>query len=431
MDDLSFVNKDIEQISVSESLIYSPENVYLRINNNSVGLKILHANIRSINCNFDHLTILLHRLNLSLDVIILSECWLSKSPFIPALPDFNVYESSHRNQNDGVVAYVKNGLNCDVEFPDFYDANCITLKFSNNLAIIALYRSPSHTNLTPFFQSLDTTLTTLKNLETVAIIGDININLLPNDKELSITDEYLNLVASHAMLPAHLHPTRKQNCLDHIILRTSNNASTFILDTPITDHLPLILCLSAKGKVDASKRVSQRNNIPAIISDLQSTDFSPILTSSDPDTVADALVNVISTIVKKHSCYVPIPSRKRIIKPWITPGLLKCIRQRDKLYRKFKKTPENEINKTIYLRYRKFCNGILKKVKREYQQVEIQKARKNPKATWNIIKQIANLHKKQNNSSNLLKLNDNPLTSINSVNTFFANVDSYEKFEYI
>lgn len=141
------------------------------------------------------------------------------------------------------------------------------------------------------------------------------------------------------MLPAHLHPTRKQNCLDHVILRTSGNASTFILDTPITDHLPLILYISSKEKLNATKRVFQRHNIPAIVSDLQSTDFSPILTSSDSDTVADTLVNVVSTIVRKHSCNVPIPSRKRIIKPWITPGLLNCIRHRDKLYRKLKKKP--------------------------------------------------------------------------------------------
>lgn len=192
MDDLSFVNNDIEQISVSKSLICSPECVYPHINDNSVGLKILHANIRSINCNFDHLIILLQRLKLSLDVIILSECWLSKSPFIPTLPDFSYYVSSYRNQNDGVVAYVRNSLNCNVEIPDFNDANCVTLKFPNNIAIIALYRSPSQTNLTPFFQSLDSTLNALKNFETSAIIGDININLLPNDGELSITDEYLN-----------------------------------------------------------------------------------------------------------------------------------------------------------------------------------------------------------------------------------------------
>lgn len=31
------------------------------------------------------------------------------------------------------------------------------------------------------------------------------------------------------------------------------------------------------------------------------------------------------------------------MKPWITPGLLRCIRHRDKLYKKLTKNPENNL----------------------------------------------------------------------------------------
>lgn len=421
MDDLNMVSNDIEQISVSESFVCAPEQVSHHINSNSIGLKICHVNIRSINCNFDHLLILLQRININLDVIVLSECWLSKSPHIPTLPDFDHYESFFENQNDGVVVYVRSQLKVNVDIPNFNDANCITLKFSNNISVIALYRSPSYKNFAPFFESLDQTLHTLKSFKTAVIVGDININLLQSIND-SVTDEYLNLLASHAMLPAHMFPTRENNCLDHIILRSSNFASTIILNTPITDHLPLILYCRTNGKQNLTKRFSQRDNIPAIVIDLQNTDFTPILNSNDPEAVADKLVNLVSMVIKNHSQTVLIPSRKRIVKPWITPGLLKCIRHRDKLYLKCKKNPEDETHKLIYFRYRKYCNNILKKVKREYQQSEFQKARNNPKATWNIIKQIANLDKNKSTSSHLLNLCVNPLSSVNSVNTFFANV---------
>ncbi|KOB76237.1 hypothetical protein OBRU01_06242, partial [Operophtera brumata] len=198
--------------------------------------------------------------------------------------------------------YIRSNLQYKVEIPKFTDASCIVIKFSPNVAIIALYRSPSYEDIKPF-----------------------------------------------------LH-------------------------------------------------------------------FSFLMHLIDPNFIADTLVNLISTIITNHSHLVPIPSRKRIIKPWITPGLLKCIRHRDNLYRKFKRNPNQDIHKTIYKRYRNFCNNLLKKIKLEFDQNEILKAKKNPKATWNVIKKIANLNKKNTNSSKLLQLCDSPSSSVDSVNNFFASV---------
>lgn len=82
----------------------------------------------------------------------------------------------------------------------------------------------------------------------------------------------------------------------------------------------------------------------------------------------------------------------------------------------------NDILKITVIRYRNFCNNLLKKLKREYEKNELQKARNNPRATWNLVKRIANLDRKKSSSEELLKLADNPLHSVNSVNKFFANI---------
>lgn len=156
----------------------------------------------------------MNRLDLDLDVIILSECWISKCPHMPSLPGFDLYQTDFNNKCEGVVVFVRSSLHCKVILPSFQDANCIVLTFSKSLAIVAVYRSPSEKVLNPFLNSLDTTLNSLKNYPTIALVGDININIIP-DSLNGGAEEYLNLVASHAMLPAHVFPTRKKTCLDH------------------------------------------------------------------------------------------------------------------------------------------------------------------------------------------------------------------------
>lgn len=110
MDDLNQVGNDIEQISVSDTLVCSPEDTSKYIRSDHPGLKILHVNIRSINKNFNDLLVLLHRIKLYIDVVILTECWLSKAPHIPSLPGFDSFRTDYNNQNDGVVAYIRNSL---------------------------------------------------------------------------------------------------------------------------------------------------------------------------------------------------------------------------------------------------------------------------------------------------------------------------------
>lgn len=82
MDDQVTLGNDIENISVSDSFICSPENSSLYLKSGDNALTLLHLNIRSINCNFDALLVLLHRIQSNLDKIILPECSiLHKSRF--------------------------------------------------------------------------------------------------------------------------------------------------------------------------------------------------------------------------------------------------------------------------------------------------------------------------------------------------------------
>lgn len=421
MDNINTIADDIEGVGTSKSLVCSPEETILHVTNATELFKVMHVNIRSINCNFNSLLVLLNRLKHRLDLIVLSECWLSKSPCIPSLDGFNLHASSYNSQNEGIVVYIRSNITYTVKTSNILDANSLSIIISNSLAVIAIYRPPSYKNLKPFISSLDSELKLYNSYKNAIIVGDLNINIVSGHRD-SFSDEYLNMIAANGMLPAHNLPTRLNSCLDHVMVRSVNPVTTLVLDTYITDHAPIIFYCDTKIRSQKVNRTTQKLDVQGVVAHLERADFSPVFMNSDPDKAADLLVNTISDAIKINSHTLSIPNKKRIIKPWITPGLLRCIRHRDRLYRKVKKQKDNLTLKAIFIRYRNFCNNILKRVKQEYERNEFQKARNNPGKTWHIIKKVANLKQKEPSSSALLNLCSNPINSVKIVNNFFASV---------
>lgn len=417
------ITNDIDDIAVSSSFVCSPENCVTLLPHSKNSLKIIHLNIRSIGCddNFGNFLILLERININFDILILSECWLSKCSHIPVMAGYLHTKSKHCNQNDGVVVYVKENLTCILDEPSLSDSNCIIIKFSSDLAICALYRSPSYKNIDNFLDSLDSTLASLRHFKSIALLGDLNINISPQQSD-SKADGYLNLAASHAMLPAHVFPTRHGSCLDHVLLKTNTPAVTLVLDSFVTDHAPVVLCCELNSRLQINQRSSVFTDIPACIASLENFDFSHILNNLSAGMATSDLVGDLSSIVASNSRIVKTSSRRRTVKPWITRGLVRCIRNRDKLHRKSKKHPDNETLAITYRRYRNFCNKLLKRIKRDYEKTEFEKHKNNPKETWKLIKKISNLNTCPSSSSELLSLHACPGTSLKLVNEFFANI---------
>lgn len=347
---------------------------------------------------------------------------LSKAHTIPTLPGFNSFRSGFSNQNDGVVAYVRDFLECEVSEPELSDSNCLLIKLSSTLAVVGLYRSPSFHDINSFLNSLNILLGSLNNFNTLVVIGDLNINISKSPLD-SHAEEYLNLCAIHGLLPAHLFPTRNENCLDHVIMRSNKNSATYVMDTPFTDHCPILVCCELIYKNTKALRSITYVDESATLTKLKKTDFSDILNSTDPEDAARRLVLAISSLIQCHTRTITLSGRKRIIKPWITPGLLRCIRHRDKLYKKTKRTPNDMTAKLIYTRYRNFCNNLLRKIKTDFENNEFRKAGRDVRRTWAVIKRVTNIsNENTNTSSPLLKSSNDPIESVNKVNEFFAGI---------
>lgn len=245
--DNNVIVREIDDFKIASSFECFPSECPGIIREPGKYLKIITQNVRSIFKNFDTFVVLLSSLKLECDVIVLTECWLDKDKTLPTLPNYNLYSSSACfNQNDGVVVYAKSSLHCVVTEPTFLEATCLLVKIGDHTAIMALYRSPSR-NYDRFVNSLEFSLKSISDFPNGIIIGDINIDIMYNNFD-KMSSDYLNLTAQYGYLPTNLFPTREGKCLDHALLKSKNSALSFVIQSAITDHLPVLLCLSLNTK---------------------------------------------------------------------------------------------------------------------------------------------------------------------------------------
>jgi hypothetical protein len=86
--------EEIDLLGGESAVVCRPEQCYKIVKSAPKNINILHLNIRRVNRNFDNLTVFLNSLNLTCDVIVLSERWITKCPLIPILEGYVSYHSS-------------------------------------------------------------------------------------------------------------------------------------------------------------------------------------------------------------------------------------------------------------------------------------------------------------------------------------------------
>lgn len=423
MTDISSYFNELEALNVSQSYLCAPDQCFKYINCNKKSLTVIHLNICSINCNFDQFQTLLSTLNIQCDIIILTECWLSVTPYLPKLNNFTSYQTiDDGNQNAGVVIYIRNTLDCNVFEPKIIkEADCLVCTLGTEFAFIAVYRSPSYKNTDIFLNSINDLLLTLKSYKTVGLIGDLNIDIHTCDSD-NRSDNYLNLMAAHGLLPTYTYPTRLQKCIDHILLKTDKNSTAIVLESSITDHYPTLLSLQLTREKSVKSITSTKINYEQIKIDLASFDFSQIKQLQNVNSATDLLVSSVSDIINKNTVRYTPPRSKRNLKPWITPGLLRCIRNRDRMHKQLKKQHNNVTLAITYSRYRNYINKLLKKLKKEYNRQALMRTKNDPKLKWKAIKEITNIAPSRVSSKALLKSTHDPTKSVNEVNNYFVNV---------
>ena len=226
-------------------------------------------------------------------------------------------------------------------------------------------------------------------------------------------------------MPGHMLPTRDDSCLDHVMLKIDNSHSSSlvaVLNTTVTDHNMVTLHISQELKSSKLLKYKTIIDYENAYSSLITADVLCLNIFKDPESYAVALIDMIKTILSKHSRIVSIPANKRIKKPWITTGALRCIRLRNLMQIKLRTNSHNEILKITFKRFRNFCSNLIHKLKRQYHKNKINKHLKQPKKLWSTIDDIAQYKPEKTTNTNLLAVRTTPQASVNYVNKYFVSI---------
>ena len=183
---------------------------------------------------------------------------------------------------------------------------------------------------------------------------------------------------SHAFIPLISNPTRltsySATLIDNKIIFTNNlsqNVLNGIVLNDLSDHLPVFAYFSGKtltrdgeNKVFIHKITDE--NLRKFNKNVSKTNWVSFL-DEDPN---EAYNNFIDEYSRVYNVCFPLKDIKgKLLKncssPWITPGLLTTINKKNRLYKKFIRSPPLS-NERKYKTYKNKMNHLMRIAKRKY-----------------------------------------------------------------
>ncbi len=418
---------------------------------NQDNLSLIHFNSRSLNKNLDSITDYLKTLDHKFPLLAFSETWLNDNNSLPSLNDIPGYTVAHCHRRfkrgGGVALYISNEFNFkirhDLNLTNCEDYESIFVEiesYPKHTIIGVIYRPPDKCPQ-PFINNLATTINLINREKLPSFIcGDFNINLL-NTFTHQDSNDFLNTFYSASFYPLIDKPTRvttrTASLIDNIFCNILNCKITpGILYNDITDHFPIFYFINNDGTKD--KLNSNDNNdkfyirrkitattMKSFEADLKQSNWNEILNNQSADQSYDMFINKFTVLYDKHFPKVKKKINKRKeSKPWITAGIIKSIKTRNKLYIKFIKHPNDE-NKRNYVKYRNKLTRLIKISCKKYYTDKFNMYKYNIKNTWQTINNVIGKSSRPKSPPYFLdgahKISDPEIVS-NKFNSFFANI---------
>ena len=415
---------------------------------------ILSVNIQSLNSKFNELKIFINDLlksNVPIDLIVLQETWNITYANMLELPGFQplLYRNRNNMRGGGVGLYIRKGLNYKrkLELEQFqqktFENIVVELSYPNkNILISNVYHSPNPPNNCTmskhngdFIEALDNHLSELVNFSKDSYVFlDSNIDMLKlNTSDLA--SEYLSTCISNGYLQLTCRATRIQgdhfSLIDHILTNTHDRKlinGTIVSD--ISDHFINFVQLDhQKSKVKArvvTKRNFTSENIQNFKNTLANINWHETLSSNSVDVAFESFWGVFSDLYQLH---FPLTRKKfnkncHRINDYMTAGLL--ISRKTKL-ELLKAAAGNRSGEAFqrYKRYRNLFNTLVRESKKNYFGTNLNLNKKNPKKTWDLLKEAANLNKTNDNVDKLMSGNttiNDPGQIAEQFNDYFVNI---------
>ena len=418
---------------------------------------ILHLNIHSIQLHIEELRILLHALDYEFDIIAISESKLKNDPNIDiSLQGFHApYCKYTEAEKGGTILYISDKLNFkprkDLEIYAKKELeSCfveIINKKTSNEIVGVIYRHPNMDTNTFTDEKLTEVMHILsreKNKK-VHIAGDFNFDLLKYSQHSSTADFYdkmtSNLLVPLISVPTKIN-TKNDTLIDNIFSNqlnsetlTGNITANFsdghlpsfaIFPKPNQNHLPKKHNLYTRGKLDNQ----EKNEYIKI--DLATIDMDiEVIVNDDAERSMNNLLKFTDQIIDKYYPLKKLTKKefKQTLKPWITTGILKSIKRKDELFRKYMACKNNINKNTLYTEYKALKNRITSLIhfsKKSYYTKYFDQYSNNIKKIWTGIKGIINIKTKDQNSPNCIEVDNELITDnaeiSNKFNDYYSSV---------
>ena len=409
---------------------------------------VLHVNIRSMKKNFNNFKYMLSMLKYEFKVICITETWCNDENMSTnsnfQLPNYSIIHQMRADHaGGGICMFIHNSLSYKLRADlSKNDADCesLCIELSNrttkNIIVNTFYRQPAG-KIKPFKDHLKTVFSKLKHSnKKLYLTGDFNLNLLDYTTNTKVKT-FVNLLFQHGLIPLINKPTRvtrrTATVIDLIITNQFDNSSltTGIIKTQIADHFLIFL-------VSKDININVENNKSTIvkrrINDITIQTFKNLLKEMDWELVYqtenanEAYKVFLKLFIKQYEKAFPKVEIKiktkslSLLSPWMTKGLLKSSKKKQKLYEKVLKR-RTYTNEKKYKNYKKLFECVKYRSKKLYYSTRLDTYVGNAKKTWDIIKEVIGKTK--------LSKNDLPKRLIHEqVETFDKAViaDNFNKF---
>lgn len=400
---------------------------------------LIHNNVRSLKHNVENFqNHLLSELNHHFNVIGVTETRIRNANFTfnPSIPGYNFEFVPTPLSAGGVGMYIDTNFRYNViekNSNEAFQALWIEIHFSNKANIICgvIYRQ--HNSPESFHKYFDETIENLSaSGKHIYIMGDTNINLL-HSSSCNYAQNFLCSLQSFGLIPTIDKPTRVHNnsasLIDNIFTnKLDDEITSGNVISDISDHFTQFCIMRSPGTKLRSREKRYIRDYSHFSEDNFLRDLSDVkwqdLTSEreqNVDKLFSTFYNKLNKVVNRHAPFKPISKRKMktLLKPWITKGIRKSIRTKNKLLALG--------DREQYKLYRNKISNLTRLSKKLYFHQYFQDNINNAKKTWEGINNLINRRKKSRKTISAIKRQDNhlsydPLEYTNILNSHFASV---------
>ena len=405
------------------------------------GLKIMHINTRSVFNKLDELKLRLSHF----DIIVFTETWLNHfiHDSLLHLDNFQLVRLDRERIRDkkggGVCIYVKSSISFEIvdNFSHLLNKNMefIYLRMKPHVQkpinLLGIYRPPDGDckvflqHITDMIKQIDRS-----HSETI-IIGDFNIDF--NNKKVIASSKLNTLETKSALkqvIKANTRVTGTSSlCIDLLYTDISNISESGVLNYDIRDHFPIYL-VKKKTRNKITRKLATGRSYLHYDKDVFTRLFNALNwgqfnASTDPTVLWDCfcmnIVNVLDNICPSKTLQV-VDTRP----DWLINELLVRMRQRDKAFRKARRT-NNGADWALARNLRNQLCMDIKTAKANTIKDKLDRYGPNPKRFWQEVNKL--LPHSQDAGIRYLwnEITNNKMEDIGLneyINDYFANIGS-------